>query len=135
MGKLRVLLVEDNEDNFDLVNLLLQKAGYEVLAARDGRKAIEQARSQQPDLILLDLSLPEMDGWSVARKLKSDARTKNIPLFALTAHTLPGDRKRAMEAGCDGYFSKPLNVTTFAQTITEMLQRADQKTDKSALSE
>jgi CheY-like chemotaxis protein len=123
MSKLRVLLAEDNEDNFDLVSLLLQRAGYEVLAARDGKEALEMARSQKPDLILMDLSLPEIDGWTVARRLKANAETKNIPIFALTAHTLPGDRKRALEAGCDGYFSKPLSVAGFGQALAEALEK------------
>jgi len=81
------------------------------------------ARSQKPDLILMDLSLPEIDGWTVARRLKANAETKNIPIFALTAHTLPGDRKRALEAGCDGYFSKPLSVAGFGQALAEALEK------------
>lgn len=123
MAQVRVLLAEDNEDNFDLVKLLLQRAGYEVLAARDGKEALEVARREKPDLILMDLSLPEIDGWTVARRLKASAETKDIPIFALTAHTLPGDRKRAIEAGCDGYFSKPLSVTGFSQALAEALEK------------
>lgn len=124
MDKARVLLAEDDEDNFDLVSLLLQRAGYEVLAARNGREALEIARREHPDAILMDLSLPEVDGWTVVRKLRTSPHTKDIPIFALTAHTLPGDRKRAIEAGCDGYFSKPLNVTGFGQALAEAVAKA-----------
>lgn len=123
MAQLRVLLAEDNEDNFDLVALLLRRAGYEVIPARDGKEALEVARREKPDLILMDLSLPEIDGWTVARRLKASTETKDIPIFALTAHTLPGDRKRAIEAGCDGYFSKPLSVTGFSQALAEALEK------------
>lgn len=123
MAQMRVLLAEDNEDNFDLVKLLLQRSGYEVLAARNGKEALEIARREKPDLILMDLSLPEIDGWTVARRLKASAETKDIPIFALTAHTLPGDRKRAIEAGCDGYFSKPLSVAGFGQALAEALEK------------
>jgi CheY-like chemotaxis protein len=122
MGKLRVLLVEDNEDNFDLVSFLLQRGGYEVLAAYDGKQGLDMVYSEHPDLVLMDLSLPEIDGWTIARKLKSDPKTKAIPLFALTAHTLPGDRKRALDAGFDGYFSKPINVMGFSQGISDALK-------------
>ncbi len=124
MEKARVLLAEDDEDNFDLVSLLLQRAGYEVLAARNGREALEIARREHPDAILMDLSLPEVDGWTVVRKLRASPHTQDIPILALTAHTLPGDRKRAIEAGCDGYFSKPLNVTGFGQAIAEAVAKA-----------
>ncbi len=124
MDKPRILLAEDDEDNFDLVSLLLQRAGYEVLAAHTGKEALECARRERPDAILMDLSLPEMDGWTVVRTLRASPETKDIPIFALTAHTLPGDRKRAIEAGCDGYFSKPLNVSSFGQAIAEALEKA-----------
>jgi two-component system, cell cycle response regulator DivK len=127
MSKQRVLLVEDNEDNFDLVNFLLERAGYEVIPAHDGRMGLDLARSAHPDLILMDLSLPEVDGWAAAKELKADPKTVNIPLFALTAHTLPGDRKRALEAGFDGYLSKPINVMGFAQTVSDALQVKSKK--------
>lgn len=124
MSTLRVLLAEDDEDNFDLVSLLLQRAGYEVIAARNGKEALEFAHREHPDAILMDLSLPEIDGWTVVRKLRASPETMDIPIFALTAHTLPGDRKRAIEAGCDGYFSKPLNVSSFGQIMAEALEKA-----------
>ncbi len=85
------------------------------------------AKASQPDLILMDLSLPEMDGWTATGQLKSSADTEHIPVIALTAHTLPGDRKRALEAGCDGYISKPINLELFAETISSTLKKAKSK--------
>jgi two-component system, cell cycle response regulator DivK len=122
MLKNRVLLVEDNEDNFELVRFLLERAGFKVLAGHDGQEALEMARKELPDLILMDLSLPGIDGWTAARELKDDPNTTHIPLIALTAHTLPGDRKRAMESGFDGYISKPINVVNFGDSITKILE-------------
>ena len=122
MVKHRVLLVEDNEDNFELVRFLLERAGFEVLAGHDGQEALDIARKEVPDLILMDLSLPGIDGWTAARELKDDPNTSQIPLLALTAHTLPGDRKRAMESGFDGYISKPIDVVHFGESITKTLQ-------------
>ena len=117
MNKRRILIVEDNMDNYELVRFILERAGYDVFLAVNGRDGVDAARFQKPDLILMDLGLPEMDGWLAAEKLKADAATKSIPLFALTAHTLPGERKRAMMAGCDGYVSKPIHVDTFLNMI------------------
>ena len=122
MANNRVLLVEDNEDNFELVRFLLERAGFVVLAGHDGQEALDMARKELPDLILMDLSLPGIDGWTAARELKDDPKTSKIPLMALTAHTLPGDRKRAMESGFDGYISKPIDVVNFGDSITKILQ-------------
>lgn len=113
----RVLLVEDDEDNFELVRILLEKADYEVLGATTGQDAIDLARREKPDLILMDLSLPVMDGWAAANELKLDPQTASIPLLALTAHTLPGDRQRAMSSGFNGYISKPINIQRFQDEI------------------
>jgi CheY-like chemotaxis protein len=121
MANNRVLLVEDNEDNFELVRFLLERAGLVVLAGHDGQEALDLARKELPDLILMDLSLPGVDGWTAARELKDDPNTSHITLMALTAHTLPGDRKRAMESGFDGYISKPIDVVNFGDTITKIL--------------
>jgi two-component system, cell cycle response regulator DivK len=121
MANNRVLLVEDNEDNFELVRFLLERAGFVVLAGHDGQEALDLARKELPDLILMDLSLPGIDGWTAARELKDDPNTSHIPLMALTAHTLPGDRKRAMESGFDGYISKPIDVVNFGDTISKIL--------------
>ena len=122
MAGSRVLVVEDNTDNFELVRFLLERVGYEVLEAHSGRTGMDMARKELPDLILMDLSLPEVDGWTAARELKADPKTAHIPMLALTAHTLPGDRKRAIESGFDGYISKPINVPGFAENIARAIQ-------------
>jgi two-component system, cell cycle response regulator DivK len=120
MSKGTILIIEDNVDNLDLVRFLLEDAGYSVLAAADGRTGLEMA-VQQPRLVLLDLSIPEIDGWNLAEMFKSNEAIKHIPLVALTAHALPGDRKKALDAGCDGYISKPLDIANFVQMIEEYL--------------
>jgi two-component system cell cycle response regulator DivK len=117
MSKGRILVVEDNMDNYELVRFILERAGYDVFLAVNGRDGVAAARFQKPDLILMDLTMPEMDGWIAAEKLKADDATKSIPLYALTAHTLPSERKRAMEAGCDGYVSKPIHMDGFLKMI------------------
>jgi CheY-like chemotaxis protein len=117
MSKGRILVVEDNMDNYQLVRFILERAGYDVFLAVNGRDGVDAARLQQPDLILMDLGLPEMDGWIAAEKLKSDEATKSILLYALTAHTLPTERKRAILAGCDGYVSKPIHMQGFIEVI------------------
>jgi two-component system cell cycle response regulator DivK len=127
MSPARVLLVEDNPDNFELVRFLLERIGYEVLGSRDGLQALDTARREIPDLILMDLSLPGMDGWTAAQELKNGASTSHIPLLAITAHTLPGDRKRAMESGFDGYISKPINVQTFPTDISSAIENSKAK--------
>ena len=129
MIKKRVLLVEDNRDNFELVRFLLERAGYEVLAGYDGQDGLRLAKQELPDLILMDLSLPGIDGWTAARELKSDPSTSDIPLLALTAHTLPGDRKRALDSGFDGYISKPIDVAHFGETISSTLGKKNKNTN------
>jgi two-component system cell cycle response regulator DivK len=123
MSRKRILIVEDNMDNYELVRFILERAGFDVFLAVNGRDGVDAARYQKPDLILMDLGLPEMDGWEASEKLKSDETTRDIPLFAITAHTLPRDRFRAMEAGCDGYFTKPLHVDSFLETINEVFTK------------
>ena len=117
MGKKRILVVEDDMDNYELVRFVLERAGYDVFLAVNGRDGVSAARLQKPDLILMDLGMPEMDGWIASQKLKSDEATKSILLYALTAHTLPRERLRAMKAGCDGYISKPINMDGFLDMI------------------
>ncbi len=117
MSKGHILVVEDDMDNYELVRFVLERAGYDVFLAVNGRDGVSAARLQKPDLILMDLGMPEMDGWIATQTLKADAATKSIPLYALTAHTLPGERKRAMEAGCDGYVSKPIHMDGFLDTV------------------
>ncbi len=123
MSAARILILEDNDDNYELVRFMLERAGYRALRARNGLEGIEIAHREVPDLILADLSMPEMDGWEAARKLKADPLTQGIPLIALTAHTLPGDRRRALESGCDGYLTKPINMQAFNQLVAESIRR------------
>lgn len=129
MNKGRILVVEDDMDNYQLVRFILERAGYDVFLAVNGRDGVDAARFQKPDLILMDLGLPEMDGWLAAQKLKSDEATKSILLYALTAHTLPGERKRAMQAGCDGYVSKPIHVEGFLNLINSALVEKTESKD------
>lgn len=124
MTKPRVLIVEDNADNFELVRFLLERAGYQVLSAINGAEGVEAAKREQPDLVLMDLSMPEMDGWKATAQMKAENTTRHIPVLALTAHTLPGDRKRALDAGCDGYISKPINVASFDKLVATLLRHA-----------
>ena len=127
MSKGRILIVEDNMDNYELVRFMLERAGYDVFLAVNGRDGVDAARLQKPDLILMDLGMPEMDGWTASRKLKSDETTKSIPLYALSAHTLPQDRKRAMQAGCDGYLTKPIHVQSFLEIINERFEKINRR--------
>lgn len=122
MSKGRILIVEDNMDNYELVRFILERAGYDVFLAVNGLDGVSAARLQKPDLILMDLGMPEMDGWDAAQKLKSDDATKSILVYALTAYTLPQERKRAIQAGCDGYLSKPIQVQGFLDAINEAFE-------------
>ena len=106
----KILLVEDNELNRDMLMRRLSRRGYDVVVAVDGAEGIEMARSAAPDLVLLDMSLPVLDGWEVARSLKAEPATRDIPIVALTAHAMTGDRERALEAGCDDYDTKPIEL-------------------------
>lgn len=105
-----ILLVEDNEMNRDMLSRRLIKKGFAVTTAEDGQEGIDVAREQRPDLILLDMSLPVKDGWATATELKSDEGTRKIPIIALTAHAMDGDRQRAISAGCDDYDTKPVDL-------------------------
>ena len=124
MNKRRVLVVEDNMDNYELIRFVLERAGYDVFLAVNGRDGVSAARLQKPDLILMDLGMPEMDGWIASQKIKEDETTKSIPLYALTAHTLPRERLRAMKAGCDGYISKPIHMDTFLAMVEGAFKQA-----------
>lgn len=121
MFPIRVLVIEDNEDNLALMRLLLERAQYEVLLSTDGATGLEIARKEQPDILLLDLAMPEMDGWEVAAAMKSDMVTKDIPIIAVTAHALPKDRERAFEAGCDAFIVKPFSVAKLIGEIEQLL--------------
>ena len=107
---MNVLLIEDNELNRDMLTRRLERKEFIVSCAEDGQSGIDMAKNEMPDIILLDLSLPVIDGWNVARQLKEDANTKDIPIIALTAHAMKGDREKALDAGCDDYDTKPVNL-------------------------
>lgn len=117
----RILIVEDNEMNRDMLSRRLLHKGFEVSIAKDGLEGLERARGESPDLILLDLSLPLKDGWEVARDLKKDAKTRAIPVIALTAHAMTGDREAALEAGCDDYDTKPIDMPRLLGKIAKLL--------------
>ena len=119
----RVLVVEDEKDNMDLFCQILEFHGCQVLKATDGREAINMTQSEVPDLILMDLSLPALDGWEATRTIKAIPGLSEIPIVALTAHAMVGDKERALEAGCDGYISKPIEVTRFFDQLLDYLQR------------
>ena len=117
----RILLVEDNEMNRDMLSRRLVKRGFEVLTAIDGQQGVDMAASEDPELILLDMSLPVLDGWDAARKIKADESTASIPIIALTAHALAGDREKALEAGCDDYDTKPVDFKRLMGKIEDLL--------------
>lgn len=106
----KILLVEDNEMNRDMLSRRLTRRGYEVVMAFDGEQGVAMAQAEKPDLILMDMSLPVIDGWEATRRVKTDAATKTIPVIALTAHAMSDDRDKAMEAGCDEYDTKPIDL-------------------------
>jgi two-component system cell cycle response regulator DivK len=118
-----ILLVEDHPDNRVLARKLLERAGFRVVEAVDGRQALEQAAACKPDLVLLDMSLPEVDGWTVARTLRQSADFKDLLIVALTAHAMDGDRERVLEAGCDEFLTKPIEIPRFIPTIRRILER------------
>jgi CheY-like chemotaxis protein len=118
----RILIVEDVALNIDLLTQLLEDE-YEVLTAIDGRAAIEMARKEQPDLILMDLSLPVMDGWEATRRIRASEHPRRTPIIALTAHAMKGDEERARECGCDGYLTKPIDEDTLLDTVRKHLRR------------
>jgi two-component system cell cycle response regulator DivK len=117
----RILLVEDNEMNRDMLSRRLARRGYEVLVALDGGEGIAMARSQSPDLILMDLSLPVVDGWEATRRIKAEAGTRAIPVIALTAHAMAGDEEKARSAGCDDFDTKPVELPRLLTKIEALL--------------
>jgi two-component system, cell cycle response regulator DivK len=117
----RVLFVEDSEMNRDMLSRRLARKEYEVLVAVDGKEGVEMAGSVAPDLILMDMSLPVMDGWEATRQLKASPETKAIPIIALTAHAMSGDREKAMEAGCDDYDTKPIELPRLLAKMEALL--------------
>ncbi len=117
----KILLVEDNEMNRDMLSRRLQRKGYRVVTAEDGEKGLLLARSEMPDLILMDISLPLMGGWEVTRLLKAEDSTRHIPIIALTAHAWVTDREKAIEAGCDDYDTKPVEFARLSEKIENLL--------------
>src|SRR5687768_13054021 len=117
----KILLVEDNEMNRDMLSRRLIRRGYEVLLALDGQSGIAMAQREAPDLILMDMSLPVLDGWEATRRLKADAATQCIPVIALTAHAMSSDRDKALEAGCDDYDTKPIELPRLLEKIESLL--------------
>jgi CheY-like chemotaxis protein len=120
----KILLVEDNEMNRDMLSRRLERRGYQVVIAVDGQQGVDMARSEKPDLVLMDMSLPVLDGWEATRRLKADADTRSVPIIALTAHAMAGDREKAMEAGCDDYDTKPIELPRLLGKIEELLGKA-----------
>jgi two-component system cell cycle response regulator DivK len=120
----KILIVEDNEMNRDMLSRRLARRGYQIVMAVDGEEGIAAARSEDPDLILMDMSLPIVDGWEATRRLKADADTRTIPVIGLTAHAMAGDRDKAIAAGCDDYDTKPVELPRLLQKIETLLAGA-----------
>lgn len=118
----KILLIEDNEMNRDMLSRRLARRGYEVAIAIDGRQGVDMAANDKPDLILMDMSLPVMDGWDATRHLKAQPNTQAIPVIALTAHAMASDREKAMEAGCDDYDTKPVELPRLLEKIERLLK-------------
>ena len=118
----KILLVEDNEMNRDMLSRRLVRNGYEVSIAIDGQQGVDMALSERPDLILMDMSLPVIDGWEATRRVRANDATRQIPVIALTAHAMAGDREKAMEAGCDDYDTKPVEITRLLGKIAALLK-------------
>jgi two-component system, cell cycle response regulator DivK len=123
MSKGRVLIVEDNMDTYELVRFILEKNGYQTFLAMNGRDGVKAASKQLPDLIIMDLAMPEMDGWTATRLIKEDVQTSSIPLIALTAHALHDDRQRALDAGCDEYITKPMDLIELVGAVDYWINR------------
>ena len=122
---MKILYVEDNDDNVYVVRSRLTRAGFTVLVAVDGQQGVDMASAERPDLILMDLSLPVLDGWEATRRLKASAETSAIPIIALSAHAMAGDREKALAAGCDDYDTKPVDVARLRTKIDSLLARRD----------
>ncbi len=120
----KILLVEDNELNRDMLSRRLTRQGYQVLLAHDGARGVEMTGSEKPDLVLMDMSLPVLDGWEAAKRLKADPATRSIPVIALTAHAMTADRERALAAGCDDYDTKPIVLPRLLEKMQRLLHGA-----------
>jgi CheY-like chemotaxis protein len=120
----KILLVEDNEMNRDMLSRRLTRNGYEVVVAQDGARGLEMVVSERPDLVLMDMSLPVLDGWDATQRLKADPATRAIPVIALTAHAMPADKEKAMAAGCDDYDTKPIELPRLLEKMQRLLGQA-----------
>jgi two-component system cell cycle response regulator DivK len=129
----KVLLVEDNEMNRDMLSRRLTRRGYQVVFAMDGQQGIDLARSERPDVILMDMSLPIVDGWEASRRLKADDATRSVPVIGLTAHAMAGDREKAIEAGCDDYDTKPVELDRLIGKIERLLGTAKDESLRQAV--
>jgi len=121
----KILLIEDNEMNWDMLSRRLKRRGYEVVVATDGRQGVEMASSEAPDLILMDMGLPVLDGWQATQQIKQTSRLQSIPIIALTSHAMKGDREKALAAGCDDYDVKPIDFPRLLEKIQQQLDRHD----------
>jgi two-component system response regulator len=117
----KILLVEDNELNRDMLTRRLQRKGYEVVLAEDGEQAVTQVETQSPDLVLMDMNLPVKDGWTASNEIKNNSATRHIPILALTAHAMAGDKEKALAAGCDDYETKPVEFARLIKKIEGLL--------------
>lgn len=117
----RILLVEDNELNRDMLTRRLERKGFQVLVAVDGQEGVQRAREERPDLILMDMNLPVLDGWEATQRLKADDQTRTIPVIGLTAHAMAGDREKCLAAGCDQYDTKPVDFASLLAKIAALL--------------
>ena len=120
----KILLVEDNDINRDMMLRRLQRRGFTVLTAVDGQQAVDLTRSEKPDLVLMDMSLPVLDGWGATRQIKSDDAVKQIPIIGLTAHAMVGDREQALQAGCDDYATKPVDFEKLVELMNRLLPKS-----------
>jgi two-component system cell cycle response regulator DivK len=127
VSKGHILVVEDNLDNYELVRTILELVGYDTFLADNGRDGVTAARKQKPDLILMDMSLPEMDGWNATKLIRQNPETAHIPMIALTVHTLPLERKRALDAGVDAYLSKPYDASQLIRLVESTLKNSKEK--------
>lgn len=121
----RLLVIDDNDENRDFLSRRLQRRGFEVIVAKDGVAGVKMAQSEHPDLILMDMNMPRLDGWEATRQIKDDPKSGNIPVIALTAHAMQGDRERALQAGCADYHTKPVEFPKLMAQIETLLQARD----------
>ena len=121
----RILIVEDNEENRDALSRRLERRGFEVLMATDGAAGVEMAKTEKPDLILMDMNMPQVDGWEATRRIKAETDLQQIPVIALTAHAMAGDRERALEAGCTDYHTKPIEFPKLMTQIETVLSKGN----------